>query len=356
MNPVEPVRKIIHCDCDSFYASIEIRDNPSLKGKPIAVGGAPDQRGVIATCSYEARAYGVHSAMASALALKKCPALIILPPAMDKYREAAQQIFSIYKTYTPLVEPLSLDEAYLDVTGVEQCQGSATLMAEAIRQRVLEQLGITVSAGVAPNKFLAKIASDWRKPNGLYTITPQAVDAFVSALPVKKLHGVGKVTGAKLESLGIISCEDLRSWPQEQLMEHFGSFGTRLYQLCRGIDPRPVQPSRIRKSVSVEKTFVTDLPDMAAARQMLPGLRESLDARIARADVENRIDKLFVKVRFSDFSIRTAETLADRLDDSIFLRLLDQIFQRNPLPARLLGLGVRLAPQPLTQLTLFDSE
>ncbi|MFA7680966.1 MAG: DNA polymerase IV [Pigmentiphaga sp.] len=355
MSTAEPVRKIIHCDCDSFYASIEVRDDPSLKGKAIAVGGAPDQRGVIATCSYEARAYGVHSAMASGLAIKKCPGLIIIPPSMDKYREAAQQIFAIYKDYTPLVEPLSLDEAYLDVTGVEHCQGSATLMAEEIRQRVHDQLRITVSAGVAPNKFLAKIASDWRKPNGLYTVAPQDVDAFVAALPVKKLHGVGKVTGAKLESLGIESCLDLRNWAQEELIEHFGSFGTRLFQLCRGIDPRPVQPSRIRKSVSVEKTFVTDLPDVRAARQMLRGLRESLDARIARADVASRIEKLFVKVRFSDFSIRTAETASDLLDDQIFISLLDQVFLRNPLPARLIGLGVRLAPHPLQQLPLFET-
>ncbi|RYE89516.1 MAG: DNA polymerase IV, partial [Oxalobacteraceae bacterium] len=193
-----PFRKIIHCDCDCFYASVEMRDDPSLVGHPLAVGGRANQRGVVATCNYEARAYGIHSAMATAQAMKLCPELIVIPPSMEKYRLASRQIMDIYRSYTELVEPLSLDEAYLDVTDSPHCKGSATLIAQEIRQRIVETVGITASAGVAPNKFVAKIASDWHKPDGLCLVRPDEVDGFVAVLPVKKLHGVGKVTTAKL--------------------------------------------------------------------------------------------------------------------------------------------------------------
>jgi DNA polymerase-4 len=192
-----PTRKIIHCDCDCFYASVEMRDDPSLRGRPLAVGGRPDQRGVVATCNYEARRFGIHSAMATAQAIKLCPDLLVIPPDMEKYRIASRQIMEIYRDYTELVEPLSLDEAYLDVTESPHCKGSATLIAQEIRQRIFETVGITASAGVAPNKFVAKIASDWNKPDGLFLVRPEEVDAFVAALPVKKLYGVGKVTAAK---------------------------------------------------------------------------------------------------------------------------------------------------------------
>ena len=211
------VRKIIHCDCDCFYASVEMRDDPSLRGRPLAVGGRADQRGVIATCNYEARRYGIHSAMATAQAVKLCPDLILIPPNMEKYRITSRQIMDIYRDYTDLVEPLSLDEAYLDVTNSPHCKGSATLIAQEIRRRIFETVGITASAGVAPNKFVAKIASDWNKPDGLFLVRPGEVDAFVAALPVKKLFGVGKVTAAKLHSLGAQTCGDLRDWNIDKL-------------------------------------------------------------------------------------------------------------------------------------------
>ena len=205
----DPGRKIIHIDADCFYAAVEVRDNPALKGKPIAVGGSATRRGVVATASYEARKFGVHSAMASATALKRCPGLILIPGRMAVYREASRQMQEIYVDYADLVEPLSLDEAFLDVSQSPHCRGSATLIAEEIRQRIFDRVGITVSAGIAPNKFLAKVASDWNKPNGQFVVTPDRVADFLSELPVRKIWGVGKVTAQRLEKQGIKTCADV---------------------------------------------------------------------------------------------------------------------------------------------------
>src|SRR5690606_14107393 len=215
------VRKIIHIDCDCFYAAIEMRDDPRLAGRPLAVGGSPDQRGVVATCNYEARAWGIHSAMPMRTALRLCPDLTVVRPRMAAYRDVSREIHGIFRDYTERIEPLSLDEAYLDVSEAAHFGGSGTLIAREIRQRVWEQLRITVSAGVAPNKLLAKIASDWRKPNGLFVITPDEVDAFVAELPVSKLHGVGKVTAERLTRLGIRTCRDLREWDRLALLREF---------------------------------------------------------------------------------------------------------------------------------------
>ena len=353
VNP--PTRKIIHCDCDCFYASVEMRDNPALRGVPLAVGGRPDQRGVIATCNYEARRFGIHSAMATAKALKLCPGLVVLPPAMDKYRAASRQILAIYRDYTDLVEPLSLDEAYLDVSASTRCKGSATLIAQEIRQRIFETVGITASAGVAPNKFVAKIASDWNKPDGLHLVRPDEVDAFVAALPVKKLFGVGTVTAAKLNSLGAETCGDLRGWALVDLQRHFGRFGSRLHDLCRGIDERPVSSSHERKSVSVEETYTPDVPDLPACLALLPELFDSLLARIRRAGAEPAIHKLFVKIRFADFRTTTVECVGSAPAIGQYARLLETGHARLGLPVRLLGVGVRLAEAESTeQLELFS--
>ncbi|MCO8166271.1 DNA polymerase IV [Pseudomonas sp. 21LCFQ02] len=335
-------RKIIHIDCDCFYAAIEMRDNPKLAGIPLAVGGSADRRGVIATCNYEARAFGVRSAMSSHHALKLCPDLTIVKPRMDAYKEASREIHTIFRDYTDLIEPLSLDEAYLDVSGSSRFAGSATRIAQDIRRRVSSQLHITVSAGVAPNKFLAKIASDWKKPNGIFVITPELVEEFVTGLPVSKLHGVGKVTADKLGRLGIASCADLAGWQKLALVREFGSFGERLWNLARGIDERPVQNDSRRQSVSVENTYDTDLPDLASCVAKLPELMESLEKRLARLDSHYRPGKPFVKVKFHDFAQTTLEQAGAGRDLASYQQLLSQAFARGDRPVRLLGIGVRL--------------
>lgn len=336
------MRKIIHVDCDCFYAAIEMRDDPRLAGKPLAVGGAADRRGVVATCNYEARAWGVRSAMPMRQALKLCPDLQVVKPRMDAYKAVSREIHGIFREFTEIIEPLSLDEAYLDVSDSAHFAGSATRIAQEIRRRVSQELHITVSAGVAPNKFLAKIASDWRKPNGLFVITPDQVEAFVAALPVGKLHGVGKVTADKLGRLGISTCLDLREWSRLALAREFGSFGERLWNLCRGIDERALQTDSRRQSVSVENTYDADIPNLALCLKRLPELLEQLETRLARLDSSYKADKPFVKVKFHDFSQTTLEQAGARRDLNSYQLLLSAAFARGNKPVRLLGVGVRL--------------
>ena len=347
----DDTRKIIHCDCDCFYAAIEIRDDPSLAGLPVAVGGSEDRRGVIATCNYEARQYGIHSAMASATAKRKCRDLIIIPGNMEKYRAASQQMHEIFREYTDIIEPLSLDEAFLDVTGTTICQGSGTLIAQEIRQKVRQEIGITLSAGVAPNKFLAKIASDWNKPDGQFVITPDKVEAFILKLPIGKLFGVGKVTARKMDLLGIENCGDLQDYTNFELVEMFGSFGETLYNLCRGIDERIVQTEGRRKSISVEHTFPEDLPSLESCLATLPELLVMLEQRIQNSKKKVTIGKQFVKIKFNDFISTTVEQNANTLDLDTFKTLCKTGFERGNKPVRLLGLGVRMKEAPLyTQL------
>ena len=345
--------KIIHCDCDCFFAAIEIRDDPALAGLPVAVGGDENRRGVIATCNYEARKYGVHSAMASATAKRLCRDLIIIPGNMEKYRVAAKQIFAIYQDYTELIEPMSLDEAYLDVTQSTVCKGSATLMAQEIRKLVHQEVGITLSAGIAPNKFLAKIASDWNKPNGQFVITPQQIADFVLPLPVKLIHGVGKVTARRMQLMGIETCADLQQYSITELLEHFGSFGERLYQLCRGNDDRQVQVTSERKSISVEQTYAEDLQTVEQCLNALPALLEQLGSRIARSGVDAGSGKQFIKIKFNDFVSTTVEHTATGLDIAGYSELCRTGYARGNKPVRLLGLGIRLRSKSLfTQLEL----
>lgn len=347
-------RKIIHCDCDCFYASIEMRDNPDLANLPIAVGGSPSRRGVVATCNYEARKFGIHSAMASAMARKLCPDLIIIRPDMEKYRRASELIHQVFQNYTDLIEPLSLDEAFLDVSDCSQFDGSATRIAEAIRVEVRNTVGITISAGIAPNKFLAKIASDWEKPDGQFVIRPEQVSAFVATLPVKKLHGVGKVTAAKMKRMGLECCEDLRQLGEEELREHFGSFGDRLYKLSQGIDNRAVQTDRIRKSLSVENTFAEDLPSLESCLNALPGLETQLLKRMQKLKDSYQIQKQFIKIKFHDFVGTTVEMLSSTTDTDNYRALCEQGFARGNKPVRLLGMGVRLIP--LTEKSSTDND
>lgn len=337
-------RKIIHCDCDCFYASIEMRDNPALRGKPIAVGGSPERRGVVATCNYEAREFGIHSAMASATARRLCPDLIIIRTDMEKYRLASSQIHEIFQRYTDLIEPLSLDEAFLDVSDCDEFRGSATRIAEAIRNEVREVVGITISAGIAPNKFLAKIASDWNKPDGQFAVLPNDVDDFVAKLAVKKIHGVGKVTAGKMHRLNLRTCKDLQNFGADALTEHFGSFGERLFELSRGIDNRPVSTDRIRKSVSVENTFDTDLPDLDSSLEAMLRLLPQLELRLKRLDNHYSIKKQFVKLKFHDFVTTTVEMLSEDTNPENYRTLCEQGFARGERAVRLIGVGVRVEP------------
>ena len=351
-------RKIIHVDCDCFYAAVEMRDDPSLKEVPLAVGGEGG-RGVVATCNYRARAFGVHSAMPAAEARRLCPGLVFVPPDMARYRAASKQVMAILRELTDLVEPLSLDEAFLDVSDVQAHRGSATLMARELRERIRREVGITVSAGVAPNKFLAKIASDWEKPDGLFVVRPEDVDVFVRELPVEKLFGVGKVTAARLHELGVATCGDLQAIAPEVLAERFGKQGYRLYQMAHGRDERPVVVSRIAKSVSVERTFSQDLPDLPACEAVLADLVQDLLRRLAGKGQRKPLHKLFVKIRYSDFSTHTLERVRDRVQEPSpddYLPLLRELTGDRFRPVRLLGLGVRFRNDdaPVTQLRLFD--
>ena len=336
-----PSRKIIHVDMDAFYASVEQRDNPELKGKPVAVGGG--HRGVVAAASYEARKFGVRSAMPSVTAKRRCPELVFVKPRFDVYRAVSQQIRAIFADYTDLIEPLALDEAYLDVTEDRKGLGSARAIAEEIRARIRAETGLTASAGVSYCKFIAKLASDQNKPDGLCVIPPGKGPAFVATLPVKRIHGVGPVTAAKMERLGISTGADLARWPIEQLEAHFGSSGRWYWRIARGIDEREVKPDRPYKSVSAERTFDIDYTDAEDLRRELERVAGYAWQRIERAEVKGRTVTL--KVKFGDFSqITRSRSFPGSITDFASFEAAGQALLDALLPApkgiRLLGLGL----------------
>lgn len=347
-------RKIIHIDCDCFYAAVEMLDDPSLIGFPIAVGGSAQQRGVIATCNYEARAYGVHSAMPTGHAQRLCKNLIVLYPRFDRYKQIAKQVHTIFRDYTDQIEPLSLDEAYLDVSNAQCCKSSATLIAQEIRSRIKNEIGITASAGIAPNKFVAKIASDWNKPNGMFVVTPDQVNTFVADLDVAKLPGVGKVTAERLHKMGIKSCNDVRKWSRMDLCRRLGNLGDWLYFLARGEDHRAVHSRSERKSLSVEHTFANDISGTDHALRALEALIPLLQERLQRTEYANFVHKTFVKVKFKDFSQTTAECVSVKLDSARFKELVIEVLSRKNMPIRLLGVGVRFSQFDTQQLSLFS--
>ena len=354
-----PQRKIIHIDMDCFYAAIEVRDNPALKGRPVAVGGQPNSRGVLCTCNYEARKFGVHSAMPSSYAVRLCPELIILPVNFDKYRQASRAIHTIFRNVTELVEPLSLDEAYLDVSHSPLHAGSATRIAQQIRRDIFASQRITASAGVAPNKMLAKIASDWQKPNGQYVITPEMVTEFMPTLPVKKLFGVGTVTAEKLHKHDIHSCGDIQRYSLAEFVSLFGSWGESLHRMAHGIDDRAVITEWERKSLSVENTFPQDYPANKVPEGVLDSLFTELKTRLEKSDKTLAdIKTLFVKIKFSDFTSTTAQLPIDEFCQSAFRQLLRTKICNEERPIRLLGYGVHFnhdKPKPTSTLQLaFD--
>ncbi|MGI9088690.1 MAG: DNA polymerase IV [Chthoniobacterales bacterium] len=334
---------------DCFYAAIEVRDRPELKGKPVGVGGARDRRGVLTTCNYEARKFGVHSAMPTFMALQRCPKLVILPTRFDVYRRESAAIRSILHRFTALVEPLSLDEAYLDVS---EHPGAPGPLAQIIRQLIFQKTKLTASAGIGPNKLIAKIASDLKKPNGQYEVSAAQVPEFIAKLSVRKLWGIGHVTEQKLERLGVSTCSDLQRFSRAELSEHFGKFGLELYDQCRGHDDRAVEPDRERKSLSNEETFASDLATVEECEEKLPELFAELAADFAQKEAARVVTKIFVKLKFSDFTRTTVERAGLPFSLENLRSLLREGFARTGKSVRLLGVGVRFAEREMAEAQL----
>lgn len=336
-----PQRKIIHVDMDAFYASVEQMDDPNLKGKPIAVGGA-EKRGVVAAASYEARKFGVRSAMSGFMAKKNCPGLIFVPPRFTRYKEISLKIRNIFFDYTDLVEPLSLDEAYLDVTLNKKGNPSASLIAVEIRQRILEEVGLTASAGISINKFIAKVASDYNKPNGQKTVNPEEVLDFLEQLEIRKFYGVGKVTADKMYQLGIFTGTDLKSKSLEFLQMHFGKSGSYYYQVVRGIHNSPVKPNRIPKSVGAERTFNENLSSEIFMLERLEHIALELEKRLKKSKISGKTVTL--KIKYSDFTLQTrSKTLPYYIAErSLILETTKELLYQDRLnnSVRLLGISI----------------
>ncbi|MCP2039014.1 DNA polymerase IV [Chryseobacterium sp. HSC-36S06] len=335
-----PERKIIHVDMDAFYASVEQHDNPELRGKPIAVGGG--QYGVVAAASYEARKFGIRSAMPGRMALEKCPHLIVVKPRFQRYKEISQQIRTIFYEYTDLVEPLSLDEAYLDVTENKKGIESANDIARAIRQRIFEETGLTASAGISVNKFLAKVASDYNKPNGQKTIHPTQIMEFMEELPIEKFYGIGKVTANKMHEMHIFKGADLKKKSLEELIRLFGKSGNYYYNVVRGIHKSEVKPHRIQKSVAVEETFWDNLLDEDSVFKQLQLISEELETRLAKKEIKGK--SLTLKIKYKDFTqytrSKTQEVYFAGATD--FFETAQKLWELRPFdkPVRLLGLSL----------------
>ena len=329
---------------DAFFVSVEIRDRPELACLPVAVGGKLNSRGVLSTCNYIARDFGVRSAMPTSLALRLCPRLVLLPGRMEVYKQVSSQIREIFARYTQLIEPLSLDEAYLDVTDCCVHQGSATLIAQEICDTIHKELGLTASAGVAPIKYLAKVASDLDKPKGIYVIPPEEVDHFIDTMPLNKIPGVGKVTFEKLKSKQLVFGKDVKAFDRQTLLGNFGRLGQLLWQRCHGQDERSVITHRIRKSVGVERTFPEDIGDPSSLEDVLVSkLLPELKQRAAKHVLERGIQKLGVKVKFSDFQQTTKEFTFHNYDETMFIRLLHEAISRGDgKKVRLLGVHIGL--------------
>jgi DNA polymerase-4 len=344
--PVEvlaTIRKIIHVDMDAFYASVEQMDNPDLLGKPVIVGGNPHSRGVVAACSYEARRFHIHSAMPCKQAAQLCPKAVFVTPRMQRYKEVSQRVMQIFRKYTSLVEPLSLDEAFLDVTAHLAPDGSATLLARQICAEIKTTIGLSASAGISFNKFLAKVASDINKPNGITTIAPSQALSFLDCLSIRKFFGVGAVTEKKMHALGIHTGGDLRSWDEQQLIYNFGKTGSFLYRIVRGLDDRPVVPERVRKSIGSETTFAADIVEIKHLQNVLEHLARSVGDSLNTRQLS--CSCLTLKVRYNDFkTITRSLTVAVPISSHValykhLLRLLDST-EAGIRPIRLLGCSV----------------
>ncbi len=341
MQEFNPNRKIIHIDMDAFFASVEQMDNPELRGKPIAVGGS-ENRGVVAAASYEARKFGVRSAISGSLAKRNCPELIFVRPRFERYKEISNQIHKIFREYTDLVEPLSLDEAYLDVTQNKKGNPSASLLAQEIRNRIYNEVGLTASAGISINKFVAKIASDYNKPNGQKTVTPEEIIPFLEALPIRKFYGVGKVTTEKMYQLGIFTGLELKSKSLEFLEKHFGKSGQYYYNVVRGIHNSEVKPTRIAKSVAAEHTFDVNLSSEVFMLEQLELIANSLERRLKKHNVSGKTVTL--KIKYSDFTQQTrSKTLPYFIaDKGLILETVKELLYQERMKdsVRLLGISM----------------
>lgn len=325
---------------DCFFAAVEMRERPELRDIPLAVGGAASRRGVISTCNYMAREFGVHSAMATAYAMRLCPDLQVVPGRMSYYKEVSEQIRAIFRRYTDIIEPLSLDEAFLDVTESQHFKGSATLIAEAIRRDIRDELELTASAGVAPNKFIAKICSDLNKPDGQFVVVPDGIDEFVRDLPLGKIPGVGKVTVKKLADMNLHTCADIRALGEQEAILRLGNLGVLLYKRAQGIDDRSLTTEWVRKSLSVERTYPRDLPNIAAAQPSLNELFEELTRRLSNHR-DRTIRNVQIKLKFADFTQTTMERAATNIDQNLYNELLPLAWERGRgQSVRLIGLGV----------------
>ncbi len=345
------MRLYVHIDMDCFYAAVEERENPSLKGRPIAVGGT-SRRSVLCTANYEARKYGCRSAMPTYKAFQQCPNLEVLPVRFELYQEVSQQIYKILKRHTNLIETLSLDEAYLDL-GPYHDKGAK--IAETIRYQIFDELNLDASAGIAPNKMLAKIASDWNKPNGQFEIKPDQIESFMKTLPVSCLHGVGKKTQEQLNQLNIITCGDLQAFSTFDLVKQFGKWGAKLHELCRGIDIREIQPFRVRKSISKEVTFPHDIEKPEDLLPTLEQMKGEIQALLNHEYQDRSIKSLVIKLTFADFTHTTAEVSQTHQSSQTYKTLLNKAWLRgNQQPIRLFGIGVKLHEKKENhQLSLF---
>jgi len=357
---VSPPRRILHCDMDSFYAAVHQRDDPSLVGKPVVIGGDPSGRGVVAAASYEVRRFGVRSAMPSAEARRRCPHAVFIRPDFQRYRRESEAIFALYREVTPLVQAVSIDEAYLDVSDHLGDHGSATAVAKAIRARVRDERGLTVSVGVGPNKLVAKIASDHGKPDGLVVVKPSRVAAFLEPLPVRRLYGVGPATERALGELGVATVAELRGLPVELLTSRFGRHGAGLFRFARGVDERPVETDRVRKSLGTENTYSRDLERREAMEEELVKMAHDVAASLEKREIAGRT--VTVKVRYPDFvTVTRSQTLpAPTADAATVARLAVELLAKTDAgerPVRLLGVTVsNLDTDGVWQLPLFEGD
>jgi DNA polymerase-4 len=350
-------RRVLHCDMDCFYAAVHMRDDPSLQGKPVVIGGTPEGRGVVAAASYEARHFGIHSAMPSSRALRLCPQVIFIPPDFRRYRRESEKIFALYREITPVIQTVSLDEAYLDLTGRLDAFGTATRAAREIRRRVREERGLTVSVGVGPNRLIAKIASDFHKPDGLTVVPPQRVQAFLDPLPVRRLHGVGPATEKVLAGMGVATVADLRTRSLEELLGRFGRHGRTLFEFARGIDERPVEVHQETKSLSTENTYRVDLHAVTEMEREVKRMGEEVAAALARGRFA--ACTITLKVRYADFTTVTrSRTLSYPVADAAsIVTCAKDLLSRTEAgkrPVRLLGVGAStLVRGRMAQLPLF---